>query len=58
MELRKQLYEEAKSLIKESNPQKESILYHNIYTLKVSGFYPFSTKQDILGLVNFLNNIE
>ncbi len=58
MEFRKQLYEEAKSMIKECNPQKESILYHNIYTLKVSGFYPFSTKQDILGLVNFLNNIE
>jgi len=58
MELRKQLYEEAKSLIKDSTPQKESILFHNIYTLKVSGFYPFSSEKDVLELVSFLNSIE
>ncbi len=58
MKHRKELFEEAKSLIVESNPQKESILYHNIYSLKVSGFYPFSSKQDVMGLVNFLNNID
>ncbi len=55
---RDQLYEEAISLIKSSTPQKESILYHNIYSLKVSGGYPFSSKKDVQGLVNFLNSYE
>lgn len=58
MEKRKALYEEALLMIKESTPQKESILYHNIFSLKVNGFYPFSSKQDVLGLVNFLNTID
>ncbi len=58
MKNRKELFEEAKSLIVESNPHKESILYHNIFSLKVNGFYPFSSKQDVMGLVNFLNNID
>lgn len=58
MTQREQYYNEAKLMIKESTPQKESILYHNIFSLKISGFYPFSSKKDILGLVNFLNAID
>ena len=58
MEKRKALYEEALLMIKESTPQKQSILYHNIFSLKLSDFYPFSSEQDILELVSFLNNID
>jgi len=58
MKYRNQLYAEAKSMIKNWTPQKESILFHNIYTLNVGGFYPFSSKQDVLDLVEFLNSYE
>lgn len=58
MKQRMELYEEAKSMIDEVTPHKESILYHNIFSLKLNGFYPFSTRQDVLGLVTFLNNID
>jgi hypothetical protein len=58
MTKRDRLYEDAISLIDSSNPQKQSILYHNIYSLKVNGGYPFSSKKDVEGLVNFLNSYD
>lgn len=58
MTKRDRLYEEAKLLLASSNPQKESILYHNIYSLKMNGVYPFSSKKDVEGLVNFLNSYD
>jgi hypothetical protein len=58
MTKRDRLYEDAIAMIDASNRQKESILYHNIYSLKVGGGYPFSTKKDVQGLVNFLNSYE
>lgn len=58
MTKRDQLYKDAISLIESTNPQKESILYHNIYSLKVSGRYPFSSEKDVRELVNFLNSYD
>lgn len=58
MENRHKLFTEARILMKSSDPQKESILYHNIFNLKMSGNYLFSTKEDVIGLVNFLNSCE
>jgi len=55
MKNRELLYKEAVTLIENSTPLKESILYHNIYTVNVNGVYPFSTREDVLGLVKFLN---
>lgn len=55
MKQRDQLYEEAIAMIEDATPQKESILYHNICSLQVNGGYPFSSKKDVLELVNFLN---
>lgn len=52
------LYREAISKIEFTNPQKESILYHNIYSLQMSGNYLFSSKEEILDLVKFLNSID
>lgn len=56
MEQRDRLYNEAIEMIENATPQKQSILYHNIYSLKVSGSYPFSTKKDVCELVNFINS--
>lgn len=56
MKQRDQLYNEAIAMIEEATPKKESILYHNIYSLKVNGGYPFSSKKDVYELVNFLNS--
>ena len=58
MTTRDRLYEKAISMIDASDPQKESILYHNIYSLKVSGGYPFSSEKEVRELVNFLNSYE
>lgn len=58
MTKRDKLYQDAISLIDAKNPQKESILYHNIYSLKMNGVYPFSSKKDVEGLVNFLNSYD
>lgn len=58
MKNRDQLYEEAIEMIEDANPHKESILYHNIYSLKVNGGYPFSSKKDVEDLVNFLNSYD
>lgn len=58
MKKRDQLYNEAILMIESSTPQKESILYHNIYSLQVSGGYPFSSKKDVHDLVNFLNSYD
>lgn len=58
MTKRDRLYKEAVSMMESSNPQKESILYHNIYSLRVNGGYPFSSSKDIKELVNFLNSCE
>ncbi|MCK3684817.1 hypothetical protein [Maribellus sp. YY47] len=55
MEKRELLFKEAITLIENSTPLKESILYHNIYTVNMNGVYPFSTREDVLGLVKFLN---
>ncbi|WP_155523337.1 hypothetical protein [Maribellus luteus] len=57
MKKREQLYEEALALIENTSPLKESILYHNIYTVKMNGVYPFSTREDVIGLVKFLNHL-
>lgn len=58
MENRDKLFREAISMIIAITPQKESILYHNIYSLKLSDNYVFNSKNDIVGLANFLNNCE
>ena len=58
MTKRDRLYQEAILLINSSNPQKESILYHNIYSLQVNGGYPFSSEKDVRELVNFLNSYD
>lgn len=58
MKKRDKLYEEAIAKIESSNPQKESILYHNIYSLQVHGGYPFSSENDVNELVNFLNSYD
>lgn len=58
MKNRDKLYENAILKIECSNPQKESILYHNIYSLKVNGGYPFSSEKDVNELVNFLNSYD
>ncbi len=58
MKQRDRLYQEAIAKIEDNTPHKESILYHNIYSLKVSGGYPFSSKKDVLELVNFLNSCD
>ncbi len=55
MKDRKQLFEEAMALMDDATPQKESILYHNIYSLQVNGGYPFSSRKEVRELVNFLN---
>lgn len=55
---RDKLYQNAISMMESSNPQKESILYHNIYSLKVNGGYPFSSEKDVHELVNFLNSYD
>ena len=56
MEKRDQLFKQAVLQIKSTTPQKESILYHNIYSLRVNGGYPFSSQKDVEGLVKFLNS--
>lgn len=58
MTKRQKLYEEAVSMIESSTPQKESILYHNIHSLKVNGGYPFSTEKEVKELVKFLNSYD
>jgi hypothetical protein len=58
MKKREILYKEAISMIEMSTPQKLSILYHNIFSLQLSGNYVFSSKKDIMELVNFLNSYE
>jgi hypothetical protein len=58
MKQRDLLYNEAVTLIEKKTPQKESILYHNIYSLKMSGSYPFSSKKEVQELVNFLNSCD
>ncbi|WP_297086921.1 hypothetical protein [uncultured Draconibacterium sp.] len=58
MKQRDQLYEEAIAMIEDATPQKESILYHNIYSLKVNGGYPFSSQKEVRELVNFLNSYD
>jgi len=58
MKKRDQLYKEAIALIVDATPQKECLLYHNIYSLKVNGGYPFSSQKDVLELVNFLNSCD
>ncbi|MDX8341486.1 hypothetical protein SLH46_19970 [Draconibacterium sp. IB214405] len=58
MKQRDQLYAEAIAMIEDATPQKESILYHNIYSLKVNGGYPFSSQKDVHELVNFLNSCD
>lgn len=58
MTKRDQLYQDAISLIRTWTPAKQSILYHNIYSLKVNGGYPFSSEKEVLELVNFLNSYE
>lgn len=58
MENRDKLFREAISMIIAITPQKESILYHNIYSLKLSDNYLFNSKNDIIGLANFLNTFE
>ncbi len=56
MEQRDRLYKEAMAMIKVATPHKKSILYHNIYSLKVDGGYPFSSQNDVIELVDFLNS--
>lgn len=58
MKNRKKLYEEAVAMIENTTPHKESLLYHNIYSLQVNGGYPFSSRKDIYELVNFLNSCD
>ncbi|MCY1721295.1 hypothetical protein OU798_13130 [Prolixibacteraceae bacterium Z1-6] len=58
MTKRDRLYNKAISLIESSTPHKESILYHNIYSLKVDGGYPFSSEKEVRELVNFLNSYD
>ncbi len=58
MTKRDRLYHDAISLIESSTPDKISLLYHNIYSLKVNGGYPFSSEKDVIELVNFLNSYE
>ena len=58
MKQRDQLYEEAIAMIEDATPHKESILYHNIYSLQVDGGYPFSSEKDVKELVNFLNSCD
>ena len=55
---RDKLFNEAKTRIKNADPCKESILYHNIYTLKMSGNYLYSIKKEVMELVNFLNSYD
>lgn len=58
MTQRDRLYKKASAMIEDSSPQKESILYHNIYSLQVNGGYPFSCDEDVKELVDFLNAYE
>ncbi|WP_319231425.1 hypothetical protein [Draconibacterium orientale] len=58
MKYRDQLYQEAIAMIEDATPHKESILYHNIYSLQTTGGYPFSSKKDVHELVNFLNSCD
>ena len=58
MTKRDQLYKEALKIIEPATPDKESILYHHIYSLKLSGNYLFSSKKDVMELVNFLNSCD
>lgn len=58
MDNRDLLYKEAIARIKTNTPQKESILYHNIYSLKMSGNYLYSSEEDVSNLVNFLNSYD
>lgn len=58
MKDRKKLYEEAVAMIENTTPHKESLLYHNIYSLQVNGGYPFSSRQDVADLVTFLNSFD
>lgn len=59
MESQKELFQQAKSLMKGSNPMMDSILYYNICFLKMSGKYVYSTARDIEELVDFINlNID
>ena len=58
MKYRDQLYQEAIAMIEDATPQKESILYHNIYYLQTKGGYPFYSKKDVHELVNFLNSCD
>uniref|UniRef100_UPI003216F875 hypothetical protein n=1 Tax=uncultured Draconibacterium sp. TaxID=1573823 RepID=UPI003216F875 len=58
MTKRDRLYKEAVSMMESSTPQKESLLYHNIYSLQVNGGYPFSSEKEVRELVNFLNSYE
>ncbi|HYQ57686.1 MAG TPA: hypothetical protein VEP89_10105 [Draconibacterium sp.] len=58
MKNRDQLFQEAIAMIEDATPHKESILYHNIYSLQTNGGYPFSSKKDVHELVNFLNSYD
>lgn len=46
------------TLIKSVDPFKKSILYYNIFSLKMSDKFLYSTKEDVLELVDFLNSID
>ena len=55
MEHQNELFQEANELLTTPTPLKTSILYHNIYSLKMSDSYLFSSREDVIELVNFLN---
>lgn len=58
MRNRDKLFKDAISMVTSITPQKKSILYHNIYSLKLSDNYLFNSKNDIIELANFLNTFE
>lgn len=59
MESQKELFQQAKSLMKGSNPMMDSMLYYNICFLKMGGKYVYSTTRDVEELVDFINlNID
>ncbi len=53
---RDRLFAEAKSMIKAPDKQKESILYHHIFSLKMNESYVLETQEDVDDLVRFLNS--
>ncbi|MGQ8338130.1 hypothetical protein ACUNWD_16380 [Sunxiuqinia sp. A32] len=56
MKNRNNLYSQAKALLRIPNPEKISMLYHNIFLLKLSNDYLYNTEEEIIELVDFLDS--